>query len=276
MVAITHETNICSQSAHPQKSGTLTLRNGKEMRAKHHPELDSTQWATAIFCSNQLVKAAPTPLQKRDTQKLSNVEAQFVQFSAQESILSQLFERRISHFDVLTLCIEIMKITLKNRESEVISRREERLLQLEQMEEVVKNFKNQSKLLLGTSLGTGILSIFSGFTPILGHMKGDFIQDKLSMLVSSFKDMEKQKFFKALGKMTQSMAQMSNSTGDINIKFSEGDRTRAEQMTRIHNENREDLTRKLEDTKDMWKNFENFLLQILQTDHEVARQLYNR
>jgi len=197
-------------------------------------------------------------------------------YAAEEStLLSELFNLRVNHFDVLTLFIEVLKLSLKGREQDRISRMRERELQLEHIQNMVDNFKQQGKWMLFSNLGSGVLAIVSGVSPILGHMKGDWILDKLSGVFSSLQDMEKDKFFKGVTKMTFAMSEMYKSTGQIQNTFAESSRTYDQHMAEIRKTDWEEDTRSMEELKDQWKNIENFLHQSLQTYHDAVRQLYS-
>lgn len=199
-----------------------------------------------------------------------------IAYAAEESkLLSELFNMRVNHFDVLVLFIEVMKLSLKGREQERMSRMQERELQLQHIQNMVDNFKQQGKWMLFSNLGSGILAIASGLSPIVGHIKGKWILDKLSGVFSSLQTMEKDKFFKGVTKMTFAMSEMYKSTGQIQNTFAESSRTYDQHMAEIRKTDWEEDTRTMDELKDQWKSMENFLHQSLQMYHDAIRQLYN-
>ncbi len=204
----------------------------------------------------------------------------FITYAAEEStLLSELFNMRVSHFDILLLFIEVMKLSLKGREQERISRMQERKLQLEHMQSVVDNFKQLGNMMKWTSLTSGCLAIFSGLCPILGHLKGKWILDKLGSIggmFSKFGDMkDTAKAFKSGAKIAFAMSEMTKSTGEIQRTMAESSRTYFQEMKQIHATDGEENTRTMEAIKEDWKNIERFLLEALQMYHNAVRQLYN-
>ncbi|MCH9627920.1 MAG: hypothetical protein S4CHLAM2_15690 [Chlamydiales bacterium] len=203
---------------------------------------------------------------------------EFASYAASESkILSELLGMRVSQFDVLILFLEVMKLALKGREQERLSRMEERRLQIEHLQNMVDNFKQQGKWLLFANLGSGVLSIVSGIAPIAGHMKGNWILDKVKTIpfMGSLQDIGKDKFFKGVTKITFAMSEMQKSTGQIQNTFAESSRTFDQHMTDIHKTDGDENTRTMDELKDEWKGIENFLHQVLQMNHDAIRQLYN-
>lgn len=200
---------------------------------------------------------------------------EFDRYAIEDSILSEICNMRISHFDVLVLFIEILKLEIKSREQERIARMQERELQILHMQKVVDNYKQQGRFLLFANLGAGLLAIASGACPVIGHVGGDWILGKLSSVFSALQGMEKDKLFKSLTKITFAMSEMYKSTGQIQQTFAEGNRTLDQHLSDLHRTDQEEMTRTMEEIKDFWKNIENFLFDTLRMVHEAIRQLYN-
>lgn len=199
----------------------------------------------------------------------------FAQYAAEESILSQIFNMRVSQFDVLVLFLEILKLDIKGREQVRIARQEERALQIMHMQQVVENYKEQGKWQMFSGIGAGILGLVSGISPIIGYMKGDWIIEKLGTVFDSLRDMKKKDFFEAVQKITETMSNMQKNMGEIHKVFSEGNRTYDEHMSNLYRTDYEESTRTLEEIKENWKSIENFLYQTLQMYHDAIRQLYS-
>jgi len=201
---------------------------------------------------------------------------EIISYAAQESsILSQLFDMRVSQFDVLILFVEIMKLELKGREQERIGRQSEREMQIRHMQNVVDNYKEQGKWQFFSSIGSGVLSIVSGICPILGHVKGDFIIEKLGSVFSSLRDIDSHKFFKSITSVTHSLSEMQKNTGQIQNTYAESNRSYDQHMSDLFRTDWEESTRTMEEIKDSWKGIENFIYQSLQMYHDAIRQLYN-
>ncbi len=201
---------------------------------------------------------------------------EFNTYAAEESILSQIFNMRISQFDVLILFLEIMKLDLKSRELQKLARQSEREMQIMHMQKVVENYKGQGNYQLFSSLGSGVLAIISGLAPVLGHMPvGDWLIEKLGGFISSLRDMEKDKLVKMVTKVTFTMSEMQKNTGQIQSTFAEGHRTFDQHMSELYRADWDESTRTMEEIKDNWKGIENFLYQTLQMYHDAVRSLYS-
>lgn len=201
--------------------------------------------------------------------------SEFDQYAMEESILSEIFKMRVSHFDVLVLFIEILKLEIRSREQERISRMQERELQILHMQKVVDNYKQQGRFLLFANLGAGLMAIGSGACPIIGHVGGTWILGKLTSVFSGLRGMDKDQLFKSLTKVLFHMSEMYKSTGQIQQTFAESSRTLDQHLSDLHRTDHEENTRTMEEIKDFWKNIENFLFETLRMVHEAIRQLYN-
>ena len=201
---------------------------------------------------------------------------EFNTYAAEESILSQILNMRVSQFDVLILFLEIMKLDLKSRELQKQARQKEREMQIMHMQKVVENYKGQGKYQLFSSIGSGVLAIISGVAPVVGYTPaGDWVVEKLGGWVSSLRDMDKDKIVKMITKVTFSMSEMQKNTGQIQSTFAEGHRTLDQHMSELYRADWDESTRTMEEIKDNWKGIENFLYQTLQMYHDAVRSLYN-
>ncbi|MBF5050424.1 hypothetical protein CLAVI_000026 [Candidatus Clavichlamydia salmonicola] len=204
---------------------------------------------------------------------LDNIE-NLLLFGLEASILSQIIKLRTSHFDVLLLFLEVLKISLKNRHQERLCRIQERLLQVEHMQAVVKSFKGQGKSLLMAGVSAGVMAIFSGVSPIIGQIKGDWIVGQIGRLFSRMKDVDSAAFFDQVSKVTLSMSEMSKATGQIQTAFAESHRAFDQHMQELYKIEADERTRNIEEIKENWRGLENFIYQSLQMYHDTSRQSY--
>ncbi len=188
--------------------------------------------------------------------------------------LSEALGRQASHFDILLICIALMKLDLESQEEEKLSRRVERTVQLRYLEKEAANFKSQAKSLLFSHVGAGILGVVGGFLPILGLMKGDSILNGLSGVFSSLSGKKSKDVFDGFSKMMQSISETQKASGQIYGTFAEADRTRYNRFGDIHSRDQEERTRALEQLQEKFRGMERFLLDLLQMRHDVASQLY--
>lgn len=188
--------------------------------------------------------------------------------------LSAIFGCRVSHFDVLLIFIELMKLEIQGQEDDKISRRVERQMQLNYLEKEVANYKSQSKMLLFANIGGGVLGIVSGAAPIVGFMKGDSILGSLSTVFTSLQGANKKDFFDGISKMTYAMSETQKSIGQIYGAKAEGDRTRYNRYSDLHKVDHEEVTRNIEQLQERFRQSERFLSELLQMRHDVTSQLY--
>ncbi len=198
-----------------------------------------------------------------------------VEYANSDSSLSEIFNMRISQFDVLLLFFEVMKLSLKGREQERLARNEERSYQLEHIQEMIDNIKHQGKWQFFSSLGAGIFTIAAGVMPIVGYMKGDWIVDKLGGIFSSIQGMKKDAFTDFARTMFEGFSEMQKSTGQIQNTFAESSRVYHEKMNDIRRTDESERTRTMDELRDEWKSIEQFLHQSLQMHHDAIRQLYS-
>lgn len=250
-------------------------RNEQQQRRKNEEQEEGEGSPDHEHNSSQQDKEESSKEEKSSIKIDSEYICQFTNYATENSIISDILKMRVSQLDVLVLFLEILKLEIKGREQERITRREERELQLLHMQKVVDNYKDQGKWTMMTSIGSGVLGIISGICPVLGHMKGDWILQKLGTFFESMRDMKKDQLFKSLTKLTFTMSEMQKSVGQIHNSYSEGNRTYDQQMSDLYRSDWEERTRSIDEIKDSWKGIENFLYQALQMQHEAIRQLYN-
>lgn len=189
-------------------------------------------------------------------------------------LLCEFFNRRVSHFDVLLLFMEVMKLEITSNHQERISRQQEREYQIAWMEKVVKQYKQQARFLLFAGVGTGVLGITAGLLPIVGHVKGDWILDKLKKAFSSLEGMKRAKAFDKFSQMASTMADMNKAMGQVQSSFCEGERSWAEHKSGIHRSENEENTRTMEEHTREFKTWNDVLSQILRMEMDLARLLY--
>ncbi|MFN0064777.1 MAG: hypothetical protein ACKVOH_00920 [Chlamydiales bacterium] len=256
----------------------------KEQQQDKEQEREGQEGKTTTKTSTSVQKVAIKTLFCGSTQESSlspkapkaEIEdfQKFLYAMMQDSDLSAFFECRVSHFDVLILFIEIMKLDLKNQREERIARIHERQYQIEWMEKVVKQHKQQANFLLFAGIGAGVLGVVSGLLPIVGHMKGDWLLSKLKGVFTSLEGMKRTKAFDNFSKMAFSMSEMNKAMGQVQSSFCEGERSWAEHKANLHRSDGEENTRTLEDSNREYKTWNDVLSQILRMEQDLTRALY--
>lgn len=240
------------------------------------PTVESKQSEEEGFAENSRDKEKQDQEEEKETSpKIETLplSRQVVSFSQETSSLS-LIGHRISHLDILLLFIEVLKLALRGKEQERISRWQERELQIKHMMAVVDTYQYEGKALLSASIGSGILAIISGICPIAGLLGGEKIIEKLSTVIKSLRGADADKLFKAGAKITEALSAVQKSTGDIKKTFSEGKKAFEQHMADLHRTDAEENTRTMDEIKDAWRNIESFLHQALQMQHDAVNQLY--
>lgn len=251
-----------------QQKEKVKLINSLEKRKDFFYKTQDKSLRANFQKADSLIQTKINALELEDDTK------KFLKHSLQTSILSQIFNLRISNLDVLLLFIEVMKLSLKSRQQQHLFRSQERILQLSHMKEIVSSFKEQANSLLFSGLASGLLAVVSGVAPIFGHIKGEWALGHLSKLFSSLKDMESEKFFDNASKITLATSEMAKATGQIQIAFNESHRTHDDHFREMYKIDADDRARSIEEIKDNWRALENFLYQCLQMQHDTIKQLY--
>ena len=235
-------------------------------------------WGGVIFNAAALLpymqtEQSPQKLNVTATPSLTQAEA-FKTASKQEISpeLAQMLGvgRNTTNLDIFALFLELMKLDIESQQREKLSRREERSLQLENLDKEVSNYKSQAKMMLFTNIGAGALGILGGMAPILGHTHGDSILSSLSKLTSRFDGVKKSVFFESAAKILNQTKEMQQATGQIHQTKSEADRKRWETFAGNHRTDHEHQSEKVRLYEQNFKAIDQFLIELLRTKHEVA------
>jgi|GEM_PF-7074146 len=257
---------------HASAQNSLFQRVNKDREQSPHKKRDFKRVENSKVVGSEKVERVA---QKRFQPEKSDDFESFLRTMMQDSDLSGFFGVRVSHFDVMLLFIELMKLEVEDNHQERTARLEERRYQIVWMESVVKQYKSQAKLLLFAGVGAGVLGVLSGALPIIGHVGGDFILDKLKMVYSGFEGMKRAKVFDNLSKMCFSMSEMNKAMGQVQSSFCEGERSWAEHKSSLHRTDGEESTRTIEERTREFKNWTEILAQLLRMEQDLVRQLYS-
>ncbi|MFZ0566329.1 MAG: hypothetical protein WAM28_09115 [Chlamydiales bacterium] len=267
-------------SSHPEKSQLWREQQEQEGGEQHKQQQEQEEKQNQHEETQKVDKISAVAATSNEGQPIANsLKKEILDFGMQESSLSKFSTRRTSHFDVLLLFIEILKLSIKSRREERIARLQEHALQLEHMENVVMSYKTEGKGLYLTGVGSLVFGIASGAIPIAGYIQGESILSVLSQAISSLGGMNPQQqadFFDKLGKITFTMSEAQKTTGNIQSAFTQGDRYYDERRGDLHKTEGEESTRTIDEIKDSWRGIEQFLYQTLQMYHDAARQLYGQ
>lgn len=110
--------------------------------------------------------------------------------------------------------------------------------------------------------------------PLIGECAGEGIIGILRNVSTKFNDTQSKTFFEGFGKTLTSLSQLMDTSSKIYELKSTADRTLHEQYKDLLRMETEEQTRTIEEIKENWRNMENFLLQLLQTEHEATRSIY--
>lgn len=198
---------------------------------------------------------------------------ELVDFALSESQLSSMFDLRVSHLDVLKICAEIMKLMLHSKHSQHLERRETRKLFAERAKDVADSYEHQATVTKWLGVATAVLGLFGAVSPLAGEICGDALLGCIQSF-GFWKNVSSSTFFNSMGRTCSSMAQLSETVSRIYDLQENAHRTMAENQKELMRIEHDEISRSIEDAKDHWKSMENFLLQILQTEHETTRGLY--
>lgn len=202
---------------------------------------------------------------------------EFVTWAFSDSeIFLQLHNMRVSHIDVLILFCEYLKIDILNQEQEKISRRLEKAAYIDELIEVMKNFKSQGQALLFACVGGGVLGLISGASPMVGHLWGKDLQKLISTipLFRSLAGMKTTEFTKSLTEITRVMSDVYKSTGQIHNSYATGDERKHSGYGELHREEANKSLSDIQNAMQSWRSMENFMSQVLQWQHDAAKSTY--
>ncbi|BAE81046.1 conserved hypothetical protein [Chlamydia felis Fe/C-56] len=199
---------------------------------------------------------------------------EIIEFALTEAQLSSLMRMRVSNLDILRICAEIMKLMLNSREQDNLSRLEARKHLLEKAKELIESYENQAKISQWLGVATATLGIIGAATPIIGEISGKRILGFIQKHTGLWKQATARTFFRGAGKICTSLSQLTEASSKIYELKETASRTFSENYKEIFRMEHDEITRSIEEVKDHWKNMDNFLLQVLQTEHDAVRSLY--
>ncbi|WP_348662963.1 hypothetical protein [Chlamydia vaughanii] len=199
---------------------------------------------------------------------------EIIEFALSESQLSSLMQMRVSNLDVLKICAEIMKLMLNSREQDNLARLLTRKHLIEKARELVESYEAQAKITQWLGVATATLGIVGAASPLIGEISGDRILGFIQKNTGFLKSATSRTFFKSAGKMCTSLSQLTEASSKIYELKETAKRTFSENFKEIFRIEHDEVTRSIEEVKDHWKNMDNFLLQVLQTEHDAVRSLY--
>ncbi|AAD19156.1 type III secretion system translocon subunit CopD2 [Chlamydia pneumoniae] len=197
-----------------------------------------------------------------------------VEFALSESQLSVLAGKRVTNLDVLRICTELMKLMLKSRANDTMTRLEERELMEREAHELAASYSRQAKYARWLGIATATLGILGAIAPMVGEISGDSILGFVQRISGRFKDATAKTFFKGIGKVFTSLSQLTEAASKVHELSESAVRAVAEYRKEVFRMRQDEVTRTIEEVKDNWKSMDNFLLNILQTEHDAARSLY--
>ncbi|WP_213357526.1 hypothetical protein [Chlamydiifrater phoenicopteri] len=197
-----------------------------------------------------------------------------IDFADSEALCSPIAGLRVTRLDILVLCAEIMKLLLKSRHNDSLERIESRKRLMEKAQKMVDSFLYQAKVNKWLSIGSATLGVFGASSPLIGECAGEGVLSILRNVSAKFNDTQSKTFFEGFGKTLTSLSQLMDTSSKIYELKSTADRTLHEQYKDLLRMETEEQTRTIEEIKENWRNMENFLLQVLQAEHEATRSIY--
>ncbi|QXE26902.1 hypothetical protein [Chlamydia buteonis] len=257
------ETRLDTKSQEKEESqGEKGQQEHQEQEQHHHKQKKD-------FAIEEL----PNQMSLHYTQSCS-LPNEIVEFALTEAQLSSLMHMRVSNLDILRICAEIMKLMLNSREQENLARLEARKHLLEKAKELIESYESQAKISQWLGIATATLGIIGAAAPIIGEISGKQILGLIQRHTGLWKKATAHTFFKGAGKICSSLSQLTETSSKIYELKETASRTFSENYKEIFRMEHDEITRSIEEVKDHWKNMDNFLLQILQTEHDAVRSLY--
>ncbi len=186
---------------------------------------------------------------------------------------------RVTHLDVLRICLKLYQLLQKDRENEKRGRFEERDSQKRNALSTSESYRGQGNAQLGIAIVGGFLTTLAGALPLIGQMKGDWIIDKCVNKLgwTSLQNLEnglgKVGAFKSLSQTIKGMADAANQGSHVYTSFSEGGRQVTQLGQSLAREQGEDCTREADLRKDHMRGIEQYINQLFQNLSEVSRRI---
>lgn len=195
-------------------------------------------------------------------------------FALSEAQLSQLLHIRLNYLDILRICAEIMKLMLNSREQDLLERRSTREHFMREAKNIADSFAKQSQITKWLGITTATLGIFGAISPIMGEVGGEGLLNIIRKATGSWQQASSKTFFEGMGKVCSSLSELAKVSSTVYDLRSNAVRTIAESYKEIFRLEHDEMLRSIEELKDHWRNMDSFLLQILQTQHDAVRSLY--
>lgn len=196
------------------------------------------------------------------------------EFALSEAQLSQLLHIRLNHLDILRICAEIMKLMLNSREQDLLERRSTRTHFMQEAKKIADSFAKQARITKWLGIATATLGIFGGISPIIGELGGEGLLNVIRKATGGWQQASSKTFFEGMGKVCSSLSELAKVSSTVYDLRANAVRTIAESYKELFRLEHDEMLRSIEELKDHWRNMDSFLLQILQTQHDAVRSLY--
>lgn len=211
----------------------------------------------------------------RDAYFPGGLPEDIITFALSEAQLSSILHMRVSHYDILRICAEIMKLMLNSKELDLFEKRQTKHAFLEESKRLADSFSRQAQISRWIGITTSVLGIIGAASPLFGEVAGDQILHFVQEHAGIWKGAQSQTLFKNMGKIFTTLSQLSETASKIYELQESSHRTTAENYKELMRLSYDEAIRTIEETKDHWKNMDSLILQILQTQHESTRSLYS-
>lgn len=189
--------------------------------------------------------------------------------------LTELLGKKTDWLDAIYIFFELMKLSIEGKNQEQLWRSLERKLQLEQIDQVVKNLEKTAEDQFSAGIMGGLTGILSGLLPMVGYTAfGESFLGVLQSATGSFKGLPTVDAYRDLGKMMQSMSQMEQGMMDVRKTNAEADRHNSMQNGDITRSYCDDITRNRQELLEDLKSTLQAVLQFLMQNKEVVNSLY--
>lgn len=189
--------------------------------------------------------------------------------------LSEILGRKADWLDAIYIFFELLKLSIEGKKQEHIWRSAERKLQLEQIDEVVKNLEKTAKDQFSSGMIGGITGILSGVAPMLGYTGlGDSCLSVFKSAFDSLKELKTINAFNKLGDILKSMSQMEQGMSDVRRTYAESGRHDASQRGEITRSYCDDISRNRQEISQDHQSTLQAILQFIQQNKELVNSLY--
>lgn len=194
-------------------------------------------------------------------------------WNSENAQISNALGTRVTNYQVFLMIIELMKLETESTYQLRSSRKMDRQLQLEAIEKVVNGYKEMSRDLLMTGIGSAVMGLLGAGLSIYGEMGGEGLFKLLGNVYKPCASMDPTKTLSSVSQMLYSMRDVGNTTAQAQQCFAQGNISKFEHGAGIRREEESNATREKEARDGAFKAWQDMFDAVAQQATQLERAL---